>query len=500
MPLLDCQHDSPDEAQHVCRHLLASIGTGKGAEYIQRFSGNRLAFGLICPSCIFPGMTLCAVCQECFRGIQAQGRWDGTTMGSPEVQMRDTELSFHHESVLLSDCSSGNLLDVQPVPSVDQNLWVAVTRSGQLLRLDLDRRSAVPLCQLPESPVNLAEPITLHLSRNGQMAAMVNTRDRYGIVFDLDTAQTTLLLDRGDEDTEHCNYPVAFCEVAGRLLLIHATAWNRLDISDPKTGELLTERTFGSPRPDTDRPEHDLDYFHCGLNVSPSQEYVADNGWVWHPFGVVATWSIRRWLGENVWESEDGPSKHELCHRSGYWDGPLCWVGANRLAVWGYGEDGERLLAAVRIFNVVSGEEEKWFPGPYGNLIYDRYLFSLTDSFGVLVWDVDRGEHLLRDGSFCPLRYHPGAKAFLTLRPDGWFQVSKLRGQPLDLAWLTWNGGTVVRMAQSINQQRTFDHLPVLADALEEAGCQDAEILAHCRQPGPHTAACWVVDWLLGRG
>jgi hypothetical protein len=45
-----------------------------------------------------------------------------------------------------------------------------------------------------------------------------------------------------------------------------------------------------------------------------------------------------------------------------------------------------------------------------------------------------------------------------------------------------------------------FDHLPVLADVLEEAGCSNPDILGHLRAPGPHVRGCWVIDLLLGRG
>src|SRR5262249_36749153 len=58
---------------------------------------------------------------------------------------------------------------------------------------------------------------------------------------------------------------------------------------------------------------------------------------------------------------------------------------------------------------------------------------------------------------------------------------------------------TVVTLAQSIYEERSFDSLPILADALEEAGCTDADILAHCRGPGPHVRGCWVVDAILGK-
>jgi hypothetical protein len=66
-------------------------------------------------------------------------------------------------------------------------------------------------------------------------------------------------------------------------------------------------------------------------------------------------------------------------------------------------------------------------------------------------------------------------------------------------AWLSWNGGTVQKIAQAIYDERAFDHLPVLADALEEAGCDNGELLAHCRSEGPHVKGCWAVDLILGR-
>ena len=68
-----------------------------------------------------------------------------------------------------------------------------------------------------------------------------------------------------------------------------------------------------------------------------------------------------------------------------------------------------------------------------------------------------------------------------------------------DPAWSVWNDRTVVRLAESIYTERAFDRLPILADALEDAGCTDAAVLEHCRGPGPHVRGCWVVDLLLGK-
>ena len=63
-----------------------------------------------------------------------------------------------------------------------------------------------------------------------------------------------------------------------------------------------------------------------------------------------------------------------------------------------------------------------------------------------------------------------------------------------------WNSGTMVKLAQAIYDDRAFDRLPVLADALEESGCTDPVILDHCRSGGEHVRGCWVVDLLLGKG
>jgi hypothetical protein len=68
-------------------------------------------------------------------------------------------------------------------------------------------------------------------------------------------------------------------------------------------------------------------------------------------------------------------------------------------------------------------------------------------------------------------------------------------------AWLTWGNGTIPAMARAIYEERAFQHLPILGDALEEAGCDDPRWLEHCRDPrGQHVAGCWLLDALAGLG
>jgi hypothetical protein len=60
-----------------------------------------------------------------------------------------------------------------------------------------------------------------------------------------------------------------------------------------------------------------------------------------------------------------------------------------------------------------------------------------------------------------------------------------------------WRTSNVTALAKAIYDDRAFDRLPILADALEDAGCDNADILNHCRQPGEHVRGCWVVDLVL---
>lgn len=62
-----------------------------------------------------------------------------------------------------------------------------------------------------------------------------------------------------------------------------------------------------------------------------------------------------------------------------------------------------------------------------------------------------------------------------------------------------WRTQTVVALAAGIYEQRAFDRMPILADALEEAGCDNAEVLNHCRGDDPHVRGSWVVDLILAK-
>jgi hypothetical protein len=120
-------------------------------------------------------------------------------------------------------------------------------------------------------------------------------------------------------------------------------------------------------------------------------------------------------------------------------------------------------------------------------------------------------------GCYYPSSYHSAAQAMSQAQPVSWdeakaiehaegiIQTGFLRdiiGNPfrpatVDASWLMWKERTIVNLARGIYEERAFDNLPILADALEEAGCTNLEIVNHLREPGPHVRGCWVVDLLL---
>ncbi len=87
--------------------------------------------------------------------------------------------------------------------------------------------------------------------------------------------------------------------------------------------------------------------------------------------------------------------------------------------------------------------------------------------------------------------------------PD-WLTAALCRGLrrplPTVAAVLACRTSDTTTLARTMKDAASFDALPILADAMQAAGCDDEDVLAHCRKCGPHTRCCWVVDLLLCRG
>ena len=121
------------------------------------------------------------------------------------------------------------------------------------------------------------------------------------------------------------------------------------------------------------------------------------------------------------------------------------------------------------------------------------------------VWQIRRASHqevdgkmaaLLRDIFGNPFRRFERNPVWLASVPAKFRDTANHLPGVFNATWLT---ATVVSLARGIYDERRWQDMPLLADALEEAGCADEAILTHCRAATEHVRGCWVVDLLLGK-
>jgi len=74
-----------------------------------------------------------------------------------------------------------------------------------------------------------------------------------------------------------------------------------------------------------------------------------------------------------------------------------------------------------------------------------------------------------------------------------------IAGPWVNLRWPEWRTETVRLIARGIHREQDFSALPILADALQDAGCDDVSVLSHCREASEHVRGCWVVDLAMGK-
>jgi hypothetical protein len=198
------------------------------------------------------------------------------------------------------------LADLAPVDDEAGAGWLALDTNGVISRWDVTAGTytAVAATSVPAEPGHLTWcgrelQRRLQVSGSGRYAAVVNDYGRFGEVIELRTGQVTMALDNGGGHDETVPFSLAFARHKGREVVIHRTGWNRLDVSDLATVQILTAREPTSYRSGESCPDHYLDYFHGALYVSPDGSRVYDDGWFWQPMGMPVTWELAPWLDTN---------------------------------------------------------------------------------------------------------------------------------------------------------------------------------------------------------
>lgn len=250
----------------------------------------------------------------------------------------------------------------------------------------------------------------------------------------------------------------------GNLFLVYAIVWNRLDVIDVATGEVITKRLTGEAMP-VDSPyqgnRKELYYSFCGLEISQDSSLIASSGWLSHPVGVVAWWSLKDWLDGDLYLSECPSYWHDISsawygkisimclffcatqtiiflfllatqqhtphyysHQPEYYHHycrgmPLCWAG-HRLVHWGVGLDGQHLMRAIAIYDVDTKEQREIGEVPRGPMWYDNGILFVISALNrsLSAWDIDTEEFLVDSSDANALTYHPSSQVFLAVNND----------------------------------------------------------------------------------
>jgi hypothetical protein len=258
------------------------------------------------------------VCEACFEYATREVGDLTKTGGQPEIRLSSEEFHAALNKTGIPN-ELGKIVDIAPICQDQRSVWLLLVENGRLFRFDAhnSKAEAAGATNLPaEVPGKPFREHTLrrrlYASQNGEFAAVINDYGRHGQVIDLRSGQITLTMDGGQYHHETVPFSFAFACWPGRVVVVHRTAWNRLDVSDASSGQLLSERSPTSYRAGEERPPHYLDYFHGALHLSPGGNHILDDGWVWHPVGIPVVWSVDHWLSKNIWESEDGPTKRKF--------------------------------------------------------------------------------------------------------------------------------------------------------------------------------------------
>jgi len=428
-----CDHQEAPFGAGVCPHLVPARRdpAAKYLKYYRWLTGDGLATEFLCPACLTQreaggDIATAGVCDACLELLTDEFGDPQGVRGRPGIIRREAELKTRVAEFEIP-AALRPVIDVAPVDQ-QSSVWMVLGANGRLGRVDLssgrwEELDIVRLRAEPDRKPWTGHVLTphLHVSATGAFVAVVNDYGTLGTIHRVGQG-ATVELHGGDYHPETVPFSFAFVEWGGRTVAIHRTAWNRLDASDAATGRLLTERGPTSYRRGEPKPVHYLDYFHGRLIVSPDGSRIADDGWVWHPFGVPVAWSVNAWLGGNVWESEDGQSLLTLCQRAYYWDHGMCWLDSTRMVVAGIGDDDLEMVDGARIF--LAGEptpettHRHWwrdareaiaFPGPRGTFLSDGHLLFSSDGGGLDVWDVTEGALIAHMDGPEPRWRHPAS-------------------------------------------------------------------------------------------
>jgi hypothetical protein len=397
MKTLPCGHVAGAGDVETCEHLVA--GERLWVSY-RWFTGRGVEYAVLCETCAQAGLTatitVCEGCVERVRGTRFLG-----VLGRPEFRRRDTALA--EPASVACQVVPRNEYCVAAVPGG----WLVLTEDGLVRVADDGGATMVGTVDLADEEYDAPDighttGQGLHASPDGRFAAVVTNFGRHGLVLDLSDGSVAHRLDRTEDDNWTTFYPFAFLP---DNTFVTATSSNCLDRFDLATGENLTERdmSFGD--------EHYVDCFHGGLTASPNGRWLIDDGWVWHPVGILSAIDLRGWA-EDRYAAEHGITVDDP---DSVWNRPLAWLDDDILAVQQIGDSRSRTIDGVTLYRAPKFEQVGQFYGPAGRMWAHHGRLHTVTAEGMEVWDPADGARTGLLKGFSPSAYNRETGVFAQL-------------------------------------------------------------------------------------
>ena len=404
----------------ACEHLLAN----PESDYYWYLNGKGPESFLLCEACrkdaTHKGVKLNVrrIGLDELKLINQEGYLDGV---SGEVTVQECPVS-HLPPVRFIELPGTPVLTMAARPD---RSWLLYSASHELAIFDPDNglRKKLMSVSLPEEIdeawCNRHLTPRLHCDPSGRFAALVHDYGRYGLVIDLLEKRITMTLDGGDYHPKTVPFSLSFIIHNERPVIIHRTAWNRLDASDPETGRLLTARGPTNDQSGEEQPAHYLDYFHGGLYLSPSGTRMLDDGWVWSPVGVLGHFEPENWLSGNVWETEDKVRAQNFPLQREDWDIGICWINDEQFVIQVLLSDNASAKNQVAFLCHISSDEITPIAGAGGRFFSDgMHLFS-ANAEGLSVWNIEQGSRAGLIVGFSPTFTHPRRPELVQISSEG---------------------------------------------------------------------------------
>lgn len=421
-----CGHAGASTA--VCTHVF----TKKSVAGVEHFTGEGVQTEYLCAQCAEQSEASparCYVCADCVEALERDQSWPYA--GKPGILRRPRAFRFSRRTLRINSLADGKVLAFAALNN-HASAAVVFTEKRQLWLIDTLSGAAELINTYTEAMLARAGSIQLTLSRDNQLIAITSCvhRDQdgpsnRGIVAQMSNGHVLMVLDNGNYHTELTPFPVAFVDHQNKTWVIHATDWNRLDITEPFSGQCLTTRVFSKNTDDDEDEELSVHTEWNGeLRVSPNQKRIATIGWFWHPLGLAYAWDLQAWLTKNVWEADKGHSKKLFAVWDYFWDAPFFWIDDETLCIWGYEQwhtDNDMPLNSAALYDATTGDIKTFFAGPTQDVFhFDQYLFSGTEQGdGISIWSLEDGALLHEEKDIQARHYHPGAKTFLVFKEHG---------------------------------------------------------------------------------